>query len=174
VEAELAAGGERGLDGGEVDRVLALVVRGTAAVEPVALARQLPGIEPGAPAALLAADHVAVAIGEDSNELGILDALGDQERAVGLRIRVGLPGEAEPGEARPDLFGKVALQLGAARRVLALGGDRHAAREVGEEPALVEVPLSVGNRLVPAHRRAIISRKAAGRSTQPANRTSLE
>ena len=134
--------------------MLALVVGGAAAVEPVALALQLPGIEPRLPARVLAADHVAVAVGKNRDERRVFDALGDQERAVlGRRVVEDPAAEAQALEAGLHLAGEIAREVGGALRILALGGNRHAAREVGEEAALVEVPLCVGDRPVPAHRR---------------------
>src|SRR5690349_274220 len=175
VEAEPAARRERRGDRAEIDGMLALVVGGAPPVEAIALARELPRIEPCAPARVLAADDIPMAVGEHGDERRVLDALGHEERAVrGPGVGEYAPGEAEPLEARADLGGEIALELGLALGILAFGGNRDAAREVGEESAFVEVPLCVGNRLRPAHRRVIISRNAAGRSTQLANSTSSE
>src|SRR5688572_4393999 len=143
VEAELAAYLQRGGERREVDGVLALVVGGAAAVEAIALALQRPGIEARAPAFFLAADHVAVAVGEDRDQRGVLDALGEQERSLGDRMSQRAAAEAELFEARLHLCREVAREVRGPVRVLALGGDGDAARKIGEEAALVEVPLSL-------------------------------
>ena len=152
VEAEPAARLDRRVDRGEVDRVLALVVRRPPAVEPLAFGRERPRGETGAPLRFLAADHVAVPVGEDRDCRRILDALGEQERAAAGRGVVQDPAaKAEPLEARLHLAGQVARELGRPIRVLALGRDRDAAPEIGGEAAVVEVALDAPNRLVAAH-----------------------
>ena len=66
VEAELAAAlRQHRLQRGQVQRVLALVVGGAAAVPAVAFLGQRPGIEAGAPLVLQPAHGVAVAVGQD-------------------------------------------------------------------------------------------------------------
>ena len=97
VEPQHPSRGNRRRHGAKVDRMLALVVGGAAAVEPVALALQLPGIEPGLPACILAADHVAVAIGKNRDERWVFDALGDQERTVLGRPDCRRSGSGTPG-----------------------------------------------------------------------------
>src|SRR5262249_8627869 len=136
----------------EVDGVLALVVGRAPAVDALAVARELPRLEPGAPLALLAADDVAMSVAQHRRERRALDALGDEEWAVVAR-RIGhhAAGEAHALEAFRDLGLEVAHELCAPRRVLALGGYRHAAREVLEEPSLVEVALGGEDGLRAAH-----------------------
>jgi len=133
--------------------VLALVVGGAAAVEPVAVALQHPGIQAGLPARFLSADHIAVAVRQDRDQRRILDALSDEEGSmVAGRVVEDPAVKAELLETRLHLPGEIAGKLGAARGILAFGGNGDAAREVGEKPALVEVPLGMRNCAFPAHR----------------------
>ena len=86
---------------GEVERVLALVVGGAAAVPAVAFLRQAPGREAGAPLLVQAADRVAMAVEQDGRAGRVLDPLGGQDGAEALqRVRMDGDGEAhafEPG-----------------------------------------------------------------------------
>ena len=100
----------------------------------------------------LPADDVAVPVGENRDRLRILDPLGEQERAAVRRgIVEDAAAETEALEARLHLAGEVTRELGAAVGVLALGRDRDAAPQVGEEAAVVEVALGARNRLFTAH-----------------------
>src|SRR5262249_57330443 len=104
VEAEAATGAEHGLQRGEVDGVLPLVVGRAAAVDALTVARELPRLEPGAPLAFLPADHVAVGVAQHRRDLLVLDPLGDQERAVPAgRIGRDAAGESHALEAFGDL-----------------------------------------------------------------------
>ena len=66
----------------DVDGVLALVVGGAAAIHSLAFDHDLPRRQALPPLVLLAADHVAMAVGQHGRLGGILDPAGDQERAV--------------------------------------------------------------------------------------------
>ena len=152
VEAEPAARREHRLDRGEVDRVLPLVVGGAAAVETVAFARQLPGVESGAPLRFLAADDIAMAVGEYRDLRGIFHPLGEQERsALGQRVLEQPAAEPEPLQAGLHLRREIAREFAFAVRILALGGNRDAACQVAAEAALVEITLYALNRVLPAH-----------------------
>jgi hypothetical protein len=134
---------------GDVDAVLALVVGGAAAVQAVAVGRHGPRALAAGPRRVLAADHVAVAVHQHRGQRRVLDTAADQQRAVG-RFRVGVDRgrETQRGQRRGDLVGQVALQLGARRRVLAFGADGHAAGQVAQEGAAVEVRARGGQRVV--------------------------
>ena len=82
VEAEVAALLQHAGKGCDVDGVLALVVGGAAAVHAVALDHDLPRRQALPPLLLLAADHVAMAVGQHGGLGGVLDPPRDQERAV--------------------------------------------------------------------------------------------
>ncbi len=159
VEAEAAARAQHRLERCQVDRVLALVVGGAAAVDAAAFAPELPGLETRAPFALLAADHVAMAVGEHRRRRLFLNALGDEERAV-LAGRIGQDPALEAhalqalGELGLEVFGKRGGALG----VLAFRGDGDAALEVLEEAAFVEVALGGVDGLRTAHAGSIASR----------------
>ena len=126
--------------GGEVDAVLALVVGRAAPIPALALDLQRPGVQAGAPAAFLAADHVAMAVGEEGGKGRVLDPAGHQHRPA-ARVGVGqhLAGEAQGLQAGADLAAQVGLQGRAGGAGVALGAAGHAAGEVGLEAALVEV-----------------------------------
>ena len=84
----------------EIDRVLALVVGGAAAIDAVANGCCRPGIEPAAPFALHARDHIAMAVDQNGRKPRILAILGDQERRLAAR-RLHQPAfEIELGKAR--------------------------------------------------------------------------
>ena len=85
VEAEPAAAlGHDGPQRGHVDGVLALVVGGAAAVEAVAVARRHPRTLALGPLVLQAAHDIAVAVAEHRRQRRILDARGEQHRALAL------------------------------------------------------------------------------------------
>src|SRR5712691_2621162 len=86
IEAEPAARLEDAVERGEVDRVLALVVGGAAAVEPVALLLQAPWRQPVTPLRLQPADHVAMAVAEHGRRGARLAPLGDQDRSTAYRV----------------------------------------------------------------------------------------
>ena len=102
VEAELAAArfdhpGQRG----EVDAVLALVVRRAAAVEPVAVLRQRPWAAAARPRGILAAHHVAMAVHQHRRQRVVLVARGDQEGPAACalqRVVEDLAGESQRGQ----------------------------------------------------------------------------
>ena len=153
IEAQLAACLDRRRGGGKIDGVLALVVGGATAVETLAVARQLPGIESLLPALVLAPDDVAVTVREDRDEGRVLDALSEEKRpASGKRIWKQSALEPQALEAGLHFGREVALEVCGPLRVLAFGGDGDPAREVGEKSALVEVPLGMRNGVFPAHR----------------------
>jgi hypothetical protein len=150
IEVELAARLQHRRQRADIDRVLALVVGGAATIEALALRLYLPGREALAPLRLLAADDVTMAVAEDGDELGVLDALGQQERAAS-RDRVGqdAAGEAQALERGRHLGRQIGFKIGPAGRVLAFSGDGHAAAEIGHETAVVEIAGGRGNGLGP-------------------------
>ena len=133
--------------------MLALVVGRPAAIEPLAPAFQRPRAEPAAPPVVEAAHHVAVGVGEEGEPGPRLDALGEQERRpVLLGVVDDFGGEAEGGENGRDLVREIAAELGSRRVLLAGRGDRDTAREIGLEPAVVEIGPGAGNRGLACHR----------------------
>jgi hypothetical protein len=140
VEAELAALLQHHLERRHVDRVLRLVVGGAAAVIAVAVLLQHPWALALGPLRLEAANDVAVAVGEHRRELLVLDARRHQEWPAALhRVVDHLVLVAEPGEAGADLVGQVGAQEGMRGEDLALGLDRDAARQIGDERPVVVV-----------------------------------
>jgi hypothetical protein len=137
VDAEPAAAQREHLaQRSEIDRVLALVVGGAAAVKALAVLRQRPRAGAAGPARILAVNHVAVAVYQHGRQgLGLV-AAGDQERpGAGDRIRVDRRREAERVERGHKLVGEVGPQLLRRRWVLAFAADRDAAREFAREVA---------------------------------------
>src|SRR5262245_16203287 len=152
VEAEAPARAQHGLERGKVDAVLPLVVGSAAAVDALALARELPGLEARAPLALLSAYHVAVRVAEHGRQPLVLDALGDEERAVlagGVARDAAF--EAHVLKGFGDLGLEIARELRRARRVLALRRDRHPPCEILREAPLVEIALGSEDGLRAAH-----------------------
>ena len=139
VVAELAAAlGQHGLQRGEVDDVLALIVGGAAAVPAVARAGQAPGVEAGLPLILQAADRVAMAVGDDGRA-GALDAFGEQDRAAALhRVGVDGAGEAELLEPGQHALVEVGVEVRAVARLLAGAADGDELAEPFLEPAAIE------------------------------------
>ena len=139
VEAEPAPCLDHGRQGREVDRVLALVVGGAAPVPLAVPFGHDPGGEAGPPAGVEAADDIAVAVAEDGRRVRVLDPLRQQHRARGCVRRVDArAGEAQRGERRPHLLLDIGLEVARARRILALGAERHPARKVGLERPVLE------------------------------------
>ena len=165
VEAELAALGENGREGGEVDRVLALVVGGAAApIAPVGLV-ELPGVAALLPASFEAANDVAMAVAEHGRVQRAFDALGEQERPLRLGMGEDAAGKAQRSERRLHLVVDIAAQVRAALRALALRRDRDAAREIGLEGAAVEVAFCAGDGALPAH--CAVAKSAVAKSASP-------
>jgi hypothetical protein len=79
-----------------------------------------------------------MAVAEHGQRVAGLRAPRDQERPAARRIRDEAAFAAERGQRRRDLVLEIALELAGAIRILALGADRDAARELGGETALVE------------------------------------
>src|ERR1700716_1752966 len=87
VEAEASAGVEYPAKRGEVDRVLALVVRGAAAVPAAVDGGHGPRRTAIAPLLVVTGNDVAVAVDQHRRPPGILHALGEQHRrCAGDRI----------------------------------------------------------------------------------------
>ena len=130
-----------------VEGVLALVVGGAAAVEPVAVAGGDPGALALGPLVLQAADDVAVAVAEHGRQLGVLDAGREQHRPLARqRVVVDARGEAQAREGRRHLLVEIAAQLGqAVGQQLALGAEGDAARELGLEGAVLDVFAGAGD-----------------------------
>ncbi|MGY4422759.1 hypothetical protein ACVWY2_005208 [Bradyrhizobium sp. JR6.1] len=122
VEAELAAArllhrAQRG----HVDRMLALVVGGAAAVDAVALDRGLPRIEPVAPFADHAVDDVTMAVGQYGRPRGIFLVVGEQIGPAAGR-RFDQPGlEIELGEGGLQILDQIGAQRIGLVGVQALG-----------------------------------------------------
>jgi hypothetical protein len=146
IEAEPAAGPQHAIERGQVDRVLALVVGGAAAVKPLADRLQFPGRQPVMPLRLEAADHIAMAIAEDGGFGARFAPLADQHRPAAHRVVDDLAGEAEPGQRRGDLVSEIGAQYRGALLDLALGRDRDAAGKIGGEAPLVEIGFGSGDR----------------------------
>ena len=154
IEAQAAALGEHAAQRREVDQVLALVVGDAAAVDPAHALDQAPGAEPLAPFALEAAHHVAVAVDQHARQIGVLDALGQQQRAAERRIDQHLAHEAHLLEHRPHVLGEVEGEIGRAARLLALGRHRDQPGQLAEEDAAIVVARRTLERGLPARRRA--------------------
>ena len=120
--------------------MLRLVVGGAAAVVAIAVAREHPRRAAAAPLPGEPADHVGVAVGQHRRQARILDARGDEKRpAVGHRVGADLDREPHALERGADLCRQILGEVGPALRDLALGADRDAPGEVGDECAVVEM-----------------------------------
>ena len=150
VEAEVAALLQHAGKGCDVDRVLALVVGGAAAVHAVALDHDLPRRQALPPLLLLAADHVAMAVGQHGRLGGVLDPPRDQERAV-FAARVGQHGAvvAELFQRFGHLARDVLLQRRHRILLLAGGRNRHPPLQLGQKAAVVEIFLRAPDGAVP-------------------------
>ena len=120
--------------------MLALVVGRAAPIDAVALDRDLPGVAVIAPAPGLPADHVAMAIGQDGRQFGVLDA-GRSEVGAAAQIRLIMQQSlaAQILQRRRDLLHQIAAQLGLALRLLAFRGYRDATGERVQEGAAVKM-----------------------------------
>ena len=177
VEAEAPACRHHRRHRGEIDRVLALVVRRAAAVIAAVTLGQRPRRKTVLPRIVEAADRVAVAIAEHGRQALALDALGIEERPFGLRVREHAARKAHRLERGAHLGFDVAREVGGAVGVLTLGRDRDAARKVRLEGAGVEIRLRARNRILTAHDTrpnvSILPRSPRpARLTQPARRPS--
>ena len=129
-----AALGEHGVERGEVDRVLALVVGGAAAVDSArrsTTTRQ--GDRPCRHCASIAADDVAMAVAEH----GRMQRGSRCARRAAPARRSGLSTtrcETEPRERRRDLVGEIGAQRGCALPRPDLGRNRDAAPQIGGKP----------------------------------------
>ena len=119
--------------------MLALVVGHPATVEPAVALGQRPGREPLQPCSLHAADDVAVAVDQHRRQVGVLGALGQQQRPARRRIDQHLAEKAHVLERRPQVVGQIGREMRRAARLLALARHRHEAREIGQEDPAVEV-----------------------------------
>ena len=140
IEAEATAGLQDGRDGGDVDRVLALVVGGAAAIDVVAVDVELPRALALAPLLVLAAHHVAMAVGEDGRQVFALAPFRDEEgRAAGDGVLQHLPAIAELVQGRADLLGEILVEDRPAVRVLAFRRNGDPPGEVAMKGAGVEM-----------------------------------
>src|SRR5215470_6704818 len=125
--------------------MLALVVRGTAAIETVAAPGQFPGRQALLPLRLQAADHVAMAVAEHGCRRVVLAPLGNQDRPATNGVVEDATLEAETLQGRCDLVAEIGAEHRTTAFDLALGRDRYAATKVGGEPAFIEISLGGGN-----------------------------
>ncbi len=84
VETQTPAGLQHRCQRAQVHRMLRLVVGGAAAVNPIAVALQGPGIAVVLPAPLLPAHHVAVAVAEQGGHASSLVAPRQQHGSLAL------------------------------------------------------------------------------------------
>ena len=154
VEAQARAGafalGKHRRERRDIDAVLSLVVGGAAAVDAVAFHRQHPRRKSRPPQIVEAADGVAVAIDQNGEQGGILDAFRDQERRT-RRIVEHARGETEQSEARCHLIVEITAQGAGAFRLLAGARNGDAAPQIDEELAVVEIGMRAGDRGSAAH-----------------------
>ena len=134
IEAELAAARlAHRAQGREIDAVLPLVVSRAAAIDALASGRGLPRIEIVAPFTLHALDHVAVAIGEDGRQRGILAIIRQQIRPPAGRRFDQARGEAEFGKGRLQVLDEIGAQRLARSRSSGFRCDRRPCGRVRRE-----------------------------------------
>ncbi len=137
VEPKPSARLQHGFEGREVDRMLALIVGGAAAVEPVALPGQLPRRQSVAPLRLKPANHIAVAIAEHRGRRPLLAPLGDEDGAAAYRIVEDFVLKAEPHQGWRDLVVEIGAEYRAARSStwLSVGIATRRARSAANPPS---------------------------------------
>jgi len=98
---------------------------------------------------LLAADHVAMTVGQHRGLGGILDPAGNQEWPV-LDARIGQHGAvvAQLGQRLAHLACHVLLERGHGILLLAGGRNRHPPLQIGQEAAGIEIFLRALDRAV--------------------------
>jgi hypothetical protein len=133
--------------------MLPLVVGHATAVDPAHALDQAPGGQSLAPFALEAAHHVAVAVDQHARQIGVLDALRQQERAAKRRIDQHLAHEAHLLQHRPHVAGEVEGEIGRAARLAALGRHRHQPGQLAEKRTVVIVAHGALEGCLPACRR---------------------
>src|SRR5687767_7705672 len=131
--------------------MLALVIGGAAAIEAIAFAVQLPRRTSVSPALLLAANYIAMGIGEHDRRALLLMAPRDQERTAGCdRIVENAALVADRRQRRRKLVFEIAAEIGAPLRVLTFGRNGNAARKIGRERATIEIGSGASDRRVAA------------------------
>jgi hypothetical protein len=108
-----------------------------------------------------------MAVAEHREAIWVLDALGVEERRAGGRFFQDAAAEPEPLKGGAHLVVEVALKVGRALRVLALGRDRDLRGEVGLEGPRVEMVERVRDRGVAAHGAPRASGAIASRRPSP-------
>ena len=114
VEAQPAARGQHPAQRREVDAVLALVVRGAAAVPAVALHGQRPRREARAPLRVVAQHDVAVAVHEDRGQRVVFVTRRQCRNGPAPATELSTMRKRKPmrGKRRPDFVRQVAAKLG--------------------------------------------------------------
>ncbi len=128
VEAERAPLLQHAGKGCDIDRMLALVVGRAAAIEPIALDHDLPRRQALPPLLLLAADHVAVAVGQDGGRAIFATRVGQHGAVV-----------AQLFERFGHLARDVLLQGRHGILLLAGGRNCHPSLQLRQKAALVEI-----------------------------------
>ena len=132
--------------------MLSLVVGGSAAIDSITFAFEGPRVEPGAPLALLASNHIAMAVTEHGCQPRVLNAFSKEEwPAGGDRVGKHLASETESLQARPHLQVEIGTQVGKSLRVLAFSSKCHSPRKVGQKIASVEMTFDTGYHLGAVH-----------------------
>ena len=122
--------------------MLHLVVSGPATVKPVAPFGQAERVQPIVPLSLLAPDHVAMAIGQDGWQGGVLDPGAQQDGAAldpGVGIVVNGAIEAEGGQARQDRPRQIIMQHRLRVGVLAFAAIAEQIGQIGLQPSGLEI-----------------------------------
>src|SRR5262249_44805982 len=124
-----------------IDGVLTLVVGGPATIQPIAIARGDPGSLALRPRVLQAASPAPVPIAEHGGKLCVLNARGEQHRALSRHwVLEDAHGETQALEGGSHFRVQIAVQLcKAGGQQLALGPIGNTARQVGFEAAAVKV-----------------------------------
>ncbi|RMS12091.1 hypothetical protein ALP75_200844 [Pseudomonas syringae pv. actinidiae] len=141
VETQRAVACLEGLfQGGQVDQVLALVVRGATAVPAITALNDFPRRQARLPLRVIAAHHITMAVAEQGRQRRVFDAGGDHQGPAPVhRVVVHLDAETKPLDVRGDELVQVTIKLRQARGLLALGGISDAVAEQGEKGAVVEL-----------------------------------
>src|SRR5690606_38622084 len=141
VEPKPSAFLEHRLKRRQVDRVLALVVSGAAAVEPIALSRRDPRPLALGPLVVEPADDVAVAVAENGRQARVLDSRGQQHWALPLdRVGIDAAREAHARQGRLHFLAQIGFELRQAGwQELTFRPIGNSAGKIGLEGAAVDV-----------------------------------
>ncbi len=160
VETQLAVACLEGLlQSGQVDQVLALVVRSATSVPAFATFDDLPRRQARLPLRVITANHIAMTITEQGRQGRVFDTGRDHKGATpGDRVVMHRHAETQTLDMRCNEFVQIAIKLRQALGLLALGRIGDAFAKQGEKCAVVELFSDVFDGVRTATHKGISSR----------------